>query len=424
MLLSERRAIGSFTEAISAADWQPKGVEVGLCSFTEGWLDGAALVQRGRKVVTGKYRMTFSRFVDFEPISFKDIEERIGPEFRKHFIRSTRGVGKRVPPGTWEELIAVIKHLRPSMAGALDELETQRQNFGHAYGPHEGYQVMAQEKDAVGLALDIFGESRSKILTRWKSPTSGRAAPFLQGINKANLREDPMIINDARIFGDWSKVEEYQVGNAAVFEKGDGRLTIINANRTPIERTLGVDLVYYHYLYDSFVMVQYKRMKKEGNDKWVYRPHLDRNYHHEIERMKTFENTYPDLPKDWTLDEYRLHWRAFYWKLCEAVTFTPTASELIQGMYLPLDYWEVLTRADRARGDGGAVAIERSNIGRYINNTLFIQLVQGGWIGSRARNSTVLSDIIEQCLENGKSVVFAATQNMDPQKSPAPSRHS
>ena len=44
----------------------------------------------------------------------------------------------------------------------------------------------------------------------------------------------------------------------------DGRhqLRIGNVNSTPLERVLGVDLIYRHLDSDTFVLVQYKRMRR------------------------------------------------------------------------------------------------------------------------------------------------------------------
>ena len=48
---------------------------------------------------------------------------------------------------------------------------------------------------------------------------------------------------------------------------------------------------------------------------------------------------------------YRLNPEAFYFKLCEEISFTPLSNNLIRGMYLPLDYWEILTAAPESRGE-------------------------------------------------------------------------
>ena len=49
-----------------------------------------------------------------------------------------------------------------------------------------------------------------------------------------------------------------------VFEKTENpavRLTVIMANRLPLEQQTGADLIYFNEAYRSFAMVQYKAMK-------------------------------------------------------------------------------------------------------------------------------------------------------------------
>ncbi len=92
--------------------------------------------------------------------------------------------------------------------------------------------------------------------------------------------------------------------------------TGVNANRTGIEKTLGVDLVYYHHSFDCFTMVQYKRMTG-GEDQPVYRPDSDASYSAEIERMKQFLTCRSnDSPCD--VSAYRIGENPFFFKLCEA----------------------------------------------------------------------------------------------------------
>lgn len=409
-ILRSRRSGKAFSDAISVYSWNNKAVEVCLISFDSKHLHGAALGRRGVEVVTDKYRITFSNFVEFEPISFAEIKASVGLGTESIIARSAQGVSRRVSSEDWAKLLNLIKSLRPGAANDLEELERIREHASRSLEREQGFQVMAQEKDAFGLALDIFGEHRQAIMPQWR-PDRGeyRPAPFLRGLKKTFLREDGMIFHDLRVFGDWREIRGYQTGPTAVFRKGYEVLTVVNANRTPIEKSLGVDLVYYNHRYDSFVMVQYKRMIEESRNTWVYRPYADRGYEKELSRMQGFEVDNPDVPAGWSLEDYRLHSRAFYWKLCENVSFKPTATELIGGMYLPLDYWELLLKDKRSRGPRDGIAICRANVGRHINNTLFVRLVQGGWVGSRAGRSEVISEIIRQGLENGKSVIAALT---------------
>jgi len=73
-----------FTDTISAPDWKPKDIEVCLVSFDGASLSYACLVRRGNKVATAKYRIEFSRFINFVPIRFDELGDSIPHEFRQH----------------------------------------------------------------------------------------------------------------------------------------------------------------------------------------------------------------------------------------------------------------------------------------------------------------------------------------------------
>jgi hypothetical protein len=183
----------------------------------------------------------------------------------------------------------------------------------------------------------------------------------------------------------------------------------MNVNRKAVELALGVDLLYYHHRFRSYIMVQYKRMVKEGNrEEVVFRP--DRQCYEEIKRMRRFESQYSDTPQTpQCIDDYRLNPEIFFFKICPAIVFDPLSTDLIQGMYLPLDYWDVLEVSPQVKSSKGKMKITYGNVDRYINNTLFTQLAQSGWLGSRLKRTDVLTHLIKQLLESGKSLVLASS---------------
>lgn len=111
--------------------------------------------------------------------------------------------------------------------------------------------------------------------------------------------------------------------------------------------------------------------------------------------------------------EFRLCWHPFFFKLCAVTEFEPGKQDLIPGMYFPLDFWEALMESDTLTGPRGGKSVSYDNAGRWINNTLFISLLQDGWIGSSTRCSDVLTKAIRSILETGRSLVFAATSGED-----------
>ena len=62
------------------------------------------------------------------------------------------------------------------------------------------------------------------------------------------------------------------------------RLTVIMANRLPLEQQTGADLIYFNEAYESFVMVQYKAMDK-GSDQPEFRWQAGDQFGQEIERI-------------------------------------------------------------------------------------------------------------------------------------------
>lgn len=47
------------------------------------------------------------------------------------------------------------------------------------------------------------------------------------------------------------------------------------------------------------------------------------------------------------------------------------------------------------------------NVGRRINNSEFVALVAGSWVGTSIEQSTVLGEIVRKVLETGKTVTIA-----------------
>jgi hypothetical protein len=400
----------TFTDSISAPDWEPKQVEIFLICLEQTALHYAALVQRGRRVVTDKHLIRFSNFVEFEPaILLQDIQQKLQPQIKRYFMRASTGIGERITPKTWQGLLQAIKELRPDSSKALDRLVYLRQPpLGFFEKP--GFHTVAAEKDAVNIALRMAGFAHHEILD-WHTPDD-KPAPFLQGLSNAELIEDQIIEQDTKVFGDWKFLKPLNVG-AVAFEKNGERLTIMNVNRNKVEHNLGVDLFYYHHRYGSYVMIQYKRMKKEKGE-FGYRPN-DTSYHKEFQRMQAVEEAIAQqniaaAPSD--LNGYRLHSGLFYFKICPSEVFDPTSGEMSRGLYIPLDYWKTLVNSPEIVGPQGGKRITFKNIGRNFSNTLFVNLAQEGWIGSGIQDEAIVSDIIRQALQGKKSVLLAAVNKI------------
>ncbi len=398
---------GEFTDTASAPDIAPRSRDVALISFDGQTFAYAALVTRGNRIATAKYVIRFSRLVALDELQASDLAAHVSGARMRSVLRLLRTGGGLLTSSTWDSVWAAVRRLRDNDVAALDELATlATRRHSDLSGP--GYAVVAEEKDAVLLAAAIFGIDRrrlDRILTVPDEP-----APFLRGLADVPVLEDIMIQKDKTTFGDWIAGPEDRVGSVEMRRANGERLTIINVNRTRVEETLGVDLIYYSHKYKSFVMVQYKTMYREedadGRTVSAYRP-VDKSYRHEITRMDAYlarrKLQPPAAPPG-----MRLSSNPFLFKLCPKVVLDPLSTKALQGMYLPFEYWKLLVSSPTVRGSRGGIRITYENAGRHINNGLFVELVQDGWIGSAVSEERQLSGLIAGALEGSRSVVYAS----------------
>lgn len=396
------KARAAFTDTVSDAAWALREREIALVSFDGEHVKFAALVERSTLVATSKRRIRFFQLVDLEDVPFVDLTVRVGESLKAYVFQSSTGQGGWVPPEIWSQVFRALKVLRPQQADSLEELDELRE-LSHQRFQEPFFRTVSEEKDGTGLALSFAGLRERETLL-WRPQR--QPAPFLRSLSQARLREDTMISHDASIFAGWSVVERYRVG-AVEFGNSSQRVTIFNVNRTPIETTLGTDLLYYHHQYRAFVLVQYKRMLGDGGETPAYRPKHDKAYEREVERMRLFQKESADSIGPDPVQHYRLHSGAFYFKVCPEIQFDPLSPDLIEGMYLPLDYWLSLLDSNRAVGPHGGVAVTFDNAGRHLNNTMFTYLVQHGWIGSRSEPTQRLEELVGRLLDEGHSVLLA-----------------
>lgn len=401
----------TFTDTMSIPDSKLKSTTLFFISIDGKSLKYASLGTIDQRVATQKNRVRFSNHIELQPpIPFDIVEQHLDERMLKYFVRSSQGIGSYLPDKTLRDLIDLVKYLRPEQAEAIKKMEDMLDTTPEFFS-REPFRIIGLEKDAINLSLRVSGFNYAELL-KW-TPSYGVVTSFISGLTTATITEDQMVAHDAEVFGDWDRIKRYQVG-IVVFKRHGERLTIMNVNRHKIENTLGVDLIYYQEKYDSYIMVQYKRMKRE-NLRTVYRP-IDASYKHELQRMLKFDKALSGIGqgKHTDLTSYRLNRGPFYFKLCPENIFYPYSTEMISGMYLPLEYWTILVNLSQVAGPRGGIAISHNNVGRYLNNSIFIELVQAGWIGSQIAQKTYITEIISQALDEGRSVMLSTKMTGDP----------
>lgn len=407
---------GRFADALSAPDWGLKEWEVCFISFGAGSIDYACLAQRGKRVATAKYRVDFSNLVDLSEIPLGQLAGMIPNKLQGHFTRSSTGRGRKVPKETWKSLVNSVKELRPQKSEDIDRLLRLRDASLEKFTGNAADNI-ALEKDAVGVALDIFapaGDLRKRTLQSWAPTDEENLAPFLLGVDAVTLTEEQMLAHDSVTFPD-ARVRPTMIGSR--FQIGSRLLDVIYLNRTKVENTIGVDLIYYNHFYDSYTLVQYKRMTKEKSGRFnqnahVYRPSADKNFAIELDRMNQFKiDRVGTRDSELKWKDYRLNPDAFYFKFCQSTALEVLSSDLIKGMYLPKEYLENLLESRHTSGPREGKIIMHENMPRYINNTDFTRLVHEGWVGTKSTNSKQITEIIREALSADRAVVYARSSD-------------
>lgn len=402
--VAEERA---FAEPV--ADFQHSRTAPLVCFVVNaGKVTHIGLGRRGVRAGTGLSRLNIDKAEKLPaPISVRKLLNRL-PK------RNAPSVRKRFQSGgllTAKGFHAVIESVRQlsSQAGTLLERFSQARIERIQRFSAKARSNLAQQKEALLTALSIAGLSRDPI-QEW-APPDGTPVSFLDGLPNVRLREDPMVINDLQNLPGFDVIKTYPYG-AAVFESEETseRLTVILANRLPLEEQTGTDLIYFNETYQSFVMVQYKAMEREdrrdGPAQAVYRL-PDAQLRKEIDRMNTVLGALKACAPNTDIDGFRLAENPFFLKLCPRLVFNPDDVGLVPGMYLPLDYWKLLENDPGIKGPKGGLRITYENAKRYLDNTSFTTVVSKAWVGTTPSQSQVLQDVIRATLETGKAVAIA-----------------
>lgn len=381
-----------FTEAWRRDAWEGVHAHVALLLYGDRvkWIGQA----RGGHAIT-----TFDRVVTVDQI--EEIDEVRSSELAAVLPKRHRGLLDRrgvLPPAGARALVDALVDLRPSVADLIGRLQ---QPNGLRLPRGRRGEILSQERDGLGLLLDIGGVGRN-VLRAWTPPPAG--VPFLSGMPETPALEDHLIAHDIDRFSDWLSVPTDDVAWRG-YEGGGRRMFVMNANRTPVEQTLGVDVVYWNEQEKAFVLVQYKKMTRVQNGKNrsgatrykdVFRP--DRNLADELKRMTAI-----DALCETQSGDFRLLPTPCWLKLCRFGTQIRDPAALIGGMYLARSHFEELL--SKSAGPRGGKLLTYDNVPRHITNTMFTDLVKDGWIGSRGAATDQIEELIRQSLETRHAVV-------------------
>ncbi len=360
-----------------------------------------ARATRGIRAGTGMRRLNLTQPTPVvPPVSLRAILPRVPPRLRFWASATFKG-GGLLPPKTSAAVVDALACLSPSCASAISRFGAQRERRISRLSQRTLH-GLATQKLAVNTALSIAGLPRAD-LQDWDPGPQAQPSSFLDGLPSVRLREDPMVLNDLLKCPGHNLIRSLPY-SATVFQGDVARLTVVLANRLPLEEQTGTDLIYFNETFRSFVMVQYKAMEREGEQS-VFRLPNDQ-LAAEISRMHALREALQRCRPSAGKDSFRLTDNPFFLKLCPRIVFNPDDVGLVPGMYIPLDYWTVLCDDASLGGPRGGRAVSYANVGRYLNNTEFVAAVSKAWVGTTINQSAVLEAVIRSTIENGKAVAL------------------
>ena len=407
------RSIPFVSEPVPVFDHSRRAPLAVFASFEDGFITHIADGRKGQSAGTGLVRLNLEDLQPLmRPVSFDKVLSGTDRRVRHHLKRRL-DEGGLLPPKSLGAFVDRITELDPTIGSRLARFSAHRERVLGGLDPR-ARDNLAYQKETLGLALEIAGLPRDDLLS-WQPSDSGQQS-FLDGLPGAQVREDAMLLSDfSAVPGFQSVGEVTHYGSKFFSSKQDPslRLTVIMANRLPLEQQTGADLIYFNETYRSFIMVQYKAMEKR-DEKTEFRWRDKDQFCDEIARMDTFVQKLRKVPSGNHPDGFRFADNPFFLKFCPRVIFNPDDRGLFKGIYLPLDLWKRADAAGRFTGKRGGKVLTYENVGRRINNSEFVTLVAGSWVGTSIEQSAVLGDLIRTVLAIGKTATIAIRHLAEP----------
>lgn len=389
-----------------------------LASFEKGLLTHVGNARKGASAGTGLVRLNL---ISLDELNARIRLSRIIRLVPKRFqspLRRVLAKGGLLPPKTLKAVVDVLSQIDPDLGGKLNRLSTSRAQLIATIGPREK-ENLALQKETLATALSIAGVATHEIL-EWSPETTERTS-FLEGLPGARVREDVMISADFAALPGFAAIREAPHIAARTFESETDsrvRVTVVVANRLPLEQQTGADLIYYNETYRSFVLVQHKALES-GADEPEFRWTDDDQFASELKRMDALLEELNRIEPDTDPDGFRFSSNPFFLKFCSRIVFNPDDRAMFPGMYLPHGLWKVLAASERLRGPRGGNLLTFANVGRRLNSPEFTHLVASSWVGTTITQSQSLEAVIRTVLESGRTVTFAIKRSLPPDSAPA-----
>ncbi|GAB3939224.1 hypothetical protein GCM10027614_20980 [Micromonospora vulcania] len=367
------------------------------------------VARRSQQIATGKDRTSITPVFRLpKPVPVKHIQAALPQHVKRRLDLMARLPHAlepaRLPPQGGAAVVAALQQLAPAAGQWIRALHEADERV---LGPHAAR--LREERDAVALAIDLSGVSAPDDLLYTPGDGVTTSEAFGATFNSLYLtdnplsvadNEDDLLAEDLRRFDPYGQLQ-MRSASIARFTDDQFALTIANVNRKPLEKSLGVDLIYFDQLAHIFTLVQYKRMtlrptsRDQVTERWAYTGQAD--LEKQLQRMDIGLNE-PVNSRDW-----RMVPSPFWFKFVRDQDFTPGDPFVIKGMYVPAEYLQ------RAIADGSLRTGPRTGFEvtygntRYLPREVFVALVRRGFAGTTKAGSEAVLEVAAERAQTRRS---------------------
>ena len=373
------------------------------------------VVKSKAAVATFDSRVTFTSLKPLNLTSFATLPDSLEDKQMQSLLRgklSNRGFSTVLSPRLSESVVISLSQ-DPLNKKSIESAAFQIPRLRKATVPEW------EQFNAISTAMAAFGLSSSdRPRTLEVSDGSDSTLNFLDADDspmtdqeEASVLEDNVIGVDASLIPGFELERKFVTGRA-VFLNKEGRLVVYTANRGPLEKMLGVDLIYINDAVGSTIMVQYKMLSLEtdpssAKSDWVFRP--DTQFNTELGRMT--------LPSFGTpLDGYRMHGSPFFLKFVRRRGDGKAHASFI----LTLEHLKSYLASPRSKGLRGGVRVSFESLeGVYLREADLLGMIRSGYAGTHRNQTKALIPIIKAVSEGNRALVLAWQKQVHDAESPA-----
>lgn len=289
--------------------------------------------------------------------------------------------------------VALIDHLSsldPSVAIWLAQVFGEPRTF-----PSQVEQSRVEAKDAVQLAAQL-AEIELPADAFVSPPAETEDETLLQTLLNAGYEQDleeELLPLDLQRF-DGELVGNQRAASVTVFTDkwNQKKLVVMSVNKKPIELELGVDLLYWDQIHDSFTFIQYKRLEKitshrpSGGSEWAYlrKGEIEK----QLELMPIGKDS-PAMAADW-----RAFGTPFWFKFVRGDAGSVLDGKTLKGMHVPADWLRLAMKEDTFKsGPKGGFRVTYDNA-KYLGRTAFTQLISRGFVGTAGARSKAFKKVM------------------------------